>query len=161
MRSTIRNLFIAIAVLLIDIATKTMVSGVLQFSHKMPIKILSFFNITSVWNRGISFGLFRSSIMSNYMFLIISILIVLVLMYVLSSSKELYMDLGLTCIIAGAIGNIIDRIRYGAVLDFIDLHLHVSGMDVHFPVFNIADLAISFGACTIIAGSLFEKKEKV
>lgn len=114
------------------------------------IKVTDFFNLCLVWNRGVSFGLFNSLENAKIIFLLVAILIVLCLIYSFFQAKTYYNTISLGLIIGGAIGNIWDRYKYGAVIDFIDVHYQ----RYSWPAFNIADSLIVIGILLL----LFEKK---
>ncbi len=111
-------------------------------------------NFTMVWNRGISFGMFGGGAgKTPLLFIALSMLISLGLLIwlVLARTKMLFFALPL--IIGGAIGNVIDRVRFGAVADFIDMHLG----DRHWPAYNIADACVVIGAIFLILDTIFDK----
>ena len=121
------------------------------FINYQSIKITSFLSMTPVWNSGISFGLFQDSgEIGRYGFTIFSFLVSSWLIY---SSFKLprYSSLGFILIASGAIGNAIDRIIYGKVVDFIDFHIE----DLHWPAFNLADTIIFIGATLFIYNQFF------
>lgn len=105
-----------------------------------PFVLLPFLNIVTVWNRGVSFGILANTEYSNLVFGILSLLIVTILVYLSFRDKGKNI-LAYSLIIGGGIANILDRINYGAVFDFIDFHLG----KYHWPAFNIADSAIFLG----------------
>ena len=125
-------------------------------SNNSIIYINSFLNFDLIWNKGIAFGLldFQNTLIYDLITIIIGILI-LIIFYLL----KIYNDLSIyyySMIAGGAIGNLIDRIRFSAVPDFIDFHVG----DYHWFVFNIADIFISIGVfCLIIAEILYKNKE--
>ena len=111
-------------------------------------------NFTMVWNRGISFGMFGAGAgKTPLLFIALSMMISLGLLIwlVLARTKMLFFALPL--IIGGAIGNVIDRVRFGAVADFIDMHLG----DRHWPAYNIADACVVIGAIFLILDTIFDK----
>ena len=119
------------------------------------LKANDYLNIVIVWNRGFAFGMLQNSIFNSNIlniFLILSVIIFL-FFYVRILNGKCYFYL-FSMIIGGAIGNLIDRVLYGAVVDFIDLHYQ----NLHWYVFNIADIYISIG-CTLLI--LFEIKKKL
>lgn len=122
------------------------------------IEILPFFNIVMVWNKGISFGLFNDH--GDYGPLLLTIMagvIAVVFSIWLTRSKNPFTSLSLALIIGGALGNMLDRIRFGAVADFLDFHI----FGAHWPSFNIADSAITVGIAILLIHSLFfDKKPK-
>lgn len=123
------------------------------------VKIASFFNIVNAWNTGVSFSMFSSGSLAGKIILsTVALIIVAVLVWWLSKEKNKLLQAALGLIIGGALGNVADRIRLGAVFDFLDFH--VSGY--HWPAFNLADSAICIGAAIIlIEGLFFNKKEEV
>ena len=119
------------------------------------LKANDYLNIVIVWNRGFAFGMLQNSIFNSNIlniFLILSVIIFL-FFYVRILNEKYYFYL-FSMIIGGAIGNLIDRVLYGAVVDFIDLHYQ----NLHWYVFNIADIYISIGCILLI---LFEIKKKL
>ena len=122
------------------------------------IEIAPFFNLVMGWNYGISFGLLNSMpeisvwILPFLVFLITSGLIIW--LYFIDKNSQ---AIGLGFIIGGAIGNLIDRLHFGAVVDFLDFH----AWGFHWPAFNIADSAITIGAIMLVLDSLFESKKKL
>ena len=115
------------------------------------IKLTSFLSMTPVWNSGISFGFFQDSgEIGRYGF---SLFAFLVSTWLIFSSFKLprYSSLGFILIASGAIGNAIDRIIYGKVVDFIDFHIKY----FHWPAFNLADTIIFIGAVLFIYNQFF------
>jgi signal peptidase II len=117
--------------------------------------ITGFLNITNVWNEGIAFGLF-SNCNGNIIFMFLTGAIILFFGYLLLKTNIEIMALTYGFIIGGAVGNLIDRIRYGAVFDFIDLHV----ASFHWPAFNVADSFICVGG-TMLAWNLIINKKSL
>jgi signal peptidase II len=121
------------------------------------IEILPFFNLTMVWNKGISFGLFNHHTEYGPMILA-GLTLVITIAFVLMMVKNFFpartQMIGVAMIIGGAFGNIIDRVRFGAVADFFDFHL----MGYHWPAFNIADSSICIGVLILVVFALFFEK---
>ena len=109
--------------------------------------ILPFFNLTMVWNTGISFGLFSNDAkMGIYILSGLSLVIsLLFLIWVLKTPYKLIRFSGVI-VIAGALGNVWDRLRFGGVVDFLDFYIG----DWHYPAFNIADSCIVIGVLLIM-----------
>jgi len=120
------------------------------------LKIAPFFNLVMVWNKGISFGLLPSTGLARWLLVAVSVGIVVGLLLWLHKIHRLLPALAIGALIGGAVGNIIDRVYYGAVADFFDFHL----IGYHWPAFNVADSAITVGAAVLILDSLFEKEKK-
>ena len=154
-----KNLFISSSfiflIFLLDRVSKTYV---IYLNDKLlGIEILSskFLNIRLIWNEGIAFGLlsFNDKIIYNLLTFIIFIIILIIFFMVLKSyGLKKY---SLLMILGGAIGNVYDRIFYGAVPDFIDFHIQ----DFHWFSFNVADIFISIGVIFMIVSEfIFTKK---
>ena len=121
------------------------------FMQYRSIKLTSFLSMTPVWNSGISFGFFQDSgELGRYGFTGFAFGVSIWLIY---SSIKLprYSSLGFILIASGAIGNAIDRILYGKVVDFIDFHIE----DLHWPAFNLADTIIFIGAALFLYNQFF------
>ena len=121
------------------------------FMQYKSIELTSFLSMTPVWNSGISFGFFQDSgELGRYGFTGFAFGVSIWLIY---SSIKLprYSSLGFILIASGAIGNAIDRILYGKVVDFIDFHIE----DLHWPAFNLADTIIFIGATLFIYNQFF------
>jgi len=121
------------------------------FNQLKSIEITSFLSMTPVWNSGVSFGFFQNSgDIGRYFFTIFAFAVSIWL--ILSSFKlPRYSSLGFILIASGAIGNAIDRIIYGKVVDFIDFYLN----DFHWPAFNLADTIIFIGASLFLYNQFF------
>ena len=119
--------------------------------------INEYLNFYVIWNKGFAFGLFQNDInlVNNiYMILILIVIIILCIYAIQINRKAYYFSFSL--IIGGAIGNLIDRFSYTAVLDFIDLHYN----NFHWYVFNIADITITAGCILTIILELFYKEKE-
>jgi len=156
-RGTFFGLAIALSVVAFDQVTKMWVLESF-FSPPRVIEVFSWFNLVPVWNTGISFGMLADY--SDWMPGIISgltIIISLVLLAWLFVVVSVSIKLALSLILGGAVGNIIDRIRFGAVIDFVDIHF----FDFHWPAFNIADSAITIGVALFLLDNFLKKSAKV
>jgi signal peptidase II len=119
-------------------------------------KITSFFNIVLIHNRGMSFGLFNyGGGLNALLFSLVAAAIVTVLIYWLSRVDSSLLAVAIGLIIGGAIGNVIDRIRLGAVVDFLDFHVG----SWHWPAFNVADSAICIGVAVMLLDGLLLRRE--
>jgi signal peptidase II len=138
------SLIVTILVILLDRCTKIYFSKLLSLGESLPI-IKNVFHMTLVHNTGIAFGLFKDQ---GIVFIIIPIIAIIFLVYNIyyyrNSGESLTRPyiVATSLILAGAIGNLVDRIAYGHVIDFIDLRV--------WPVFNVADSAITIGAAIIL-----------
>ncbi|ACJ00937.1 signal peptidase II [Rhodospirillum centenum] len=119
-----------------------------------PIEVTSFFNLVMAWNRGVSFGLFsHEAEFMPYVLIGVALAISAVLVLWLRRTDRAFQAASIGLVIGGALGNVIDRLRFGAVADFLDFHL--SGW--HWPAFNVADSAIVVGVALIVADGLFPR----
>lgn len=146
---------VAAAVAALDQASKALVLFLLP---EKPVALLPFFNLTLVWNRGVSFGLLGAgSAAGPYVLSALSFAIIAVLGVWLRRCAWVPLRIALAAVIGGAAGNVIDRLRFGAVVDFLDFHL--AGW--HYPAFNVADSAIVLGiAFAVFDGLFLEPKRK-
>ena len=143
---------IVIFILLLDqVSKRIVVENIEIFANNLEIS--KYFNLVYVENRGVSFGIFSEHDKSFY-FGILSMLVSAYIIYLLVKSNDLIESLGLSLILGGAIGNGVDRLYYGYVVDFIDLHLN----NLHWPAFNFADTFITFGAIVFVFSIILNKK---
>jgi signal peptidase II len=158
MRSRLSIFALIGLVLLLDQLSKQWVVGIHGMAAGWIAAPLPFFNLVLVWNRGISFGLFsHHPEWMPWILLGLTSLMTLVLACWLSRTPRRLTQIGLSMVIGGAMGNIIDRLHYGAVVDFLDFHL----FGRHWPAFNIADSAIFIGVVFLLWDSVKEGKEKI
>lgn len=114
-------------------------------------------NFTMVWNQGISFGLLDTHAPNAQLaFIALSMIISLMMIIWMAMVREKTVSLALGLIIGGALANVIDRVRFSAVADFIDVHIGA----YHWPAFNLADSCIVIGAGILMLGSLLQKDTK-
>jgi signal peptidase II len=119
------------------------------------IEVTDFFNIVEVWNRGVSFGLFASdSPWTPYLLSALAIAISIVLIIWLRKAETAFLALALGIVIGGAVGNVIDRLIWGQVYDFLDFH----AAEFHWPAFNLADAAISVGVGLLLLDGFIAKR---
>lgn len=143
----------AVLVAAVDQLTKWWIlSAVMQPPRVIPIA--PFFNLVLGWNRGVSFGILNTdSAVAPWLLALVAGAIVAVLSVWLAKAETRFVAGALGCVIGGAVGNVIDRLRYGAVADFLDFH----AFGYHWPAFNVADSAITLGAVALILDSLFRR----
>src|SRR5437867_1486018 len=129
----------AVAVLTLDQATKALASSRLLLGQPVPI-VGNLVRLTLVHNTGAAFGLFPGS---RFPFILISVLAISVVLYLFARDayRTFVNRVLLGCILGGALGNLIDRVRWGRVVDFIDVGFGT----VRWPVFNVADSAVTLG----------------
>ena len=141
---------LAVAILLLDQFTKTLILGAYQLGDSTVVT--SFFNIVRVHNTGAAFSFLASAGgWQRWFFTALGVSAALFILWMLKAhSGQRLFSFALACILGGAVGNVIDRVLYGYVVDFLDFHWR--GM--HFPAFNIADSAITIGAMALILDEL-------
>jgi len=153
------GLIVAAVSLIADQLSKNLILYGLDFRALGPlarIDVLPFFNLVMVWNRGISYGLFPAGSFAAMLFLIVfSLVAVVALAWWLIKAERLLLGFGLGLVIGGALGNVIDRMIYGAVADF--FHFYAFGHDWY--VFNVADAAITVGVIVLLLDA-FVRPEK-
>lgn len=153
----ILSLSIALVALVLDQASKYFLIPMVQNADG-PITLTPFFNLVMVWNHGISFGMFSGHGQRAVWPLIIMALgIVGVLLRWLWRETSRHVAAGIGLVIGGALANVVDRVRFGAVADFFDVH----AMGYHWPAFNIADSAICIGVAILVWDSIFMKRGSV
>jgi signal peptidase II len=142
---------IAAIVILLDQVSKITVARLFAYAEERVVT--SFFNLTLVYNPGAAFSFLKDAGgWQRYFFTAIAIGAVLFILYLLKKhAGQRLFCWALALIMGGAIGNVIDRIAYGHVIDFLDFHLKGWG---HFPAFNLADSAIFLGAALFIIDEL-------
>ena len=149
--------FLFILILLAaDQLTKAIVAQKIPFLNSKSI-IPGFFNLTHIRNRGAIFGFFSQS-GSQFLYVILTVASLAALAFVVfyffkTPTSERLMIISLSLILAGALGNMIDRIFRGYVIDFMDFYVK----KWHWPSFNIADASITIGACFLIFTFFFRK----
>ena len=116
------------------------------------IEISPFFNLVMVWNYGVSFGLLNPSDTSNALILsALSLAVTGGFIWWLTRADHPLHRFGIIMVIAGALGNVLDRLRFGAVIDFLDIHI----AGYHWPAFNLADSFICLGVGALLIYSIW------
>lgn len=110
------------------------------------IEVLPFFNLVLVFNEGVSFGMLSTLPFRRFALSFIVLVIIAVLFFFFLKENRRFPKIAYSLIIAGAIGNTIDRISFGGVIDFLDFHI----MSYHWPAFNVADSLICIGVFILI-----------
>ena len=154
-RHTGLGLLAGLAVLAADQASKYWILHGLNLPELRSVAILPVLNFTMVWNRGITFGLLRGDGPQGAALLAaVALAVVLALGLWLRRAENRLIAIALGSIAGGAIGNVIDRLRFGAVVDFI--HAHAFGWSWY--VFNVADAAIVCGVAALVLDSALPRK---
>ncbi len=146
---------LALILLIADQFTKVLILGYYQLGD--ATYVTSFFNIVRVHNSGAAFSFLASaSGWQRWFFTVIGIAAAIFIVWMLKShAGQKLFSFALACILGGAIGNVIDRLLHGYVVDFLDVHY--AGW--HFPAFNIADAAITVGAVCLILDELLRVRK--
>ncbi len=149
----------AAVVALADQFSKWWILNSIMSPRPHVVEVAPFFNLVLSWNRGITFGILNGDhSWTPYVFVASSGLVLAFLTAWLFRASRMAEALALGLVIGGAVGNMIDRVRYGAVVDFLDFHM----FDFHWYAFNVADSAIVCGVGLILFDQLItgEKKEQ-
>jgi signal peptidase II len=149
------GIFAAIATLIVDQASKLWLLFVFDIAaHSGAVKVTPFFDLVLTWNVGISFGWFQSdSPAAQIALMVIKAVAVIVLAIWMARSRTPLATVALGLIIGGAIGNAIDRLAHGAVVDFALFHVQIGEKTLNWYVFNLADVAIVAGVAALLYDS--------
>ena len=144
----------ALGIIVLDQITKVLVIRALPLHDYIPV-INNFFNLVHVRNRGMAFGLMNrsESVLTFYALLFATIVAIALLLIWFTKLKQDddKLTIGFSLIIGGALGNLIDRVRLGEVIDFLDVYIG----PFHWPAFNVADSAITIGTFWVALNLLF------
>lgn len=142
----------ALAVLALDQASKWWVLRVLDLPALRQVHVLPFFDLTMVWNQGVTFGLLQQeSAWGSWLLAGVALVVVALLVVWMRRAERWVTAAALGAIAGGAVGNVLDRLRFGAVEDF--FHLHAWGYSWY--VFNVADSAVVCGVAVLVLEGLF------
>ena len=148
------GLIAAIAALVLDQASKLWLLNVFELGPRGTVSVTPFFDLVLAWNTGISYGWFQDSgPVGQTILLAFKAAAVIVLGIWMARSGTRLAVIGLGLIIGGAIGNAIDRLAYGAVVDFALFHAQIGGKTYNWYVFNLADVAIVAGVAALLYDS--------
>ncbi|MDP2697270.1 signal peptidase II [Thalassospira sp.] len=117
------------------------------------IEVTPFLNFLLAWNSGVSFGLFQDN--APWVMIAVTAAITIGFLIWMWRTRDRVLGIALALVVGGAVGNLVDRLRHGAVTDFIDMHAY----GYHWPVFNLADAAITIGAVLLLIDSVFGGKK--
>lgn len=154
----LRWTWISAIIIFSDQLTKWMAEA--NLTYGIPVKVFSFLNMTLYYNEGAAFSfLAGQGGWQRWFFAILALSVSLFILNWLRTlpKNEKWTAIGLALVLGGAIGNLIDRVLTGKVIDFIDFHFPLAFVnpDYHFATFNVADIGISIGAALLIIVSLF------
>lgn len=146
----------AIVTLIADQVSKLWLLHVFDIGRRGMVQVTSFFDLVLAWNTGISYGWLQDMGTTGQTLLMAGKALAIVLLAIwMSRSQTRLAVIGLGLIIGGAIGNAIDRVAYGAVVDFALFHIAIGGKTYSWYVFNLADAAIVAGVAALLYDSLF------
>lgn len=146
------GLAVAAVVVVLDQLTKWWILNTVMQPFPRVVEVTPFFNLVLTWNPGVSFGMFaHEAEYMPYVLSAVSVVITLFLLGWLRRADSHFVALCLGLVIGGAMGNVVDRLLYGAVADFLDFH----AFGFHFWAFNIADSGISVGVILLVIDGLF------
>ncbi|EFI51178.1 signal peptidase II [Afipia sp. 1NLS2] len=149
------GLIAAVATLIVDQASKLWLLHVFDIGRRGMVQVTSFFDLVLAWNTGISYGWLQNMGTTGQTLLMAGKAVAIVLLAIwMARSQTRLAVIGLGLIIGGAIGNAVDRIAYGAVVDFALFHIAVAGKTYSWYVFNLADAAIVAGVAALLYDSL-------
>ncbi len=148
------SLFITIVILLLDQITKFIVASSMRVGDSFNV-IPNFLNITSHRNNGAAWGILSGK-MSFFYIITIIILVVLIIFYIKEAKQHLLMQVAISLLFAGALGNFIDRVLHGEVVDFVDTNI----FGYNFPIFNVADSSLTIGVLLIVIALLTDMKKE-
>lgn len=138
---------VALLSIALDQLSKWYLLFVVGMPHRPPIVVTEFFSLVMVWNKGVSFGMFNHPERAMPMVLVgVAVVISAILLRLALKTSLRWERIGYAMVIGGALGNVIDRFRYGAVADFFYFHIGALG----WPAFNIADASIFLGVCILL-----------
>jgi signal peptidase II len=144
----------AIITVVLDQASKLWLLNVFDLARRGAVKVTPFFDLMLAWNIGISFGWLQNDGQAAQLALMaVKIVAVVALAVWMARSHTRLATVALGLIIGGAIGNGIDRLAYGAVVDFALFHVEIGGKTFHWYVFNLADVAIVAGVAALLYDS--------
>ncbi len=150
-------LAVSAVVLILDQATKLYIDRTMDLHTSVPV-VQNFFNITYLRNKGAAFSFLANFSYRLPFFILISVVAVVVILvaFLRLRNDQRFTALALALICAGALGNLIDRVRLGEVIDFLDAHWY----DHHWPAFNVADSAICVGVAFLAIDMIIEERRQ-
>ncbi len=153
------GLLLIFVLVVIDQVTKALVAKKIAFSSSVEV-VPGFLNLTRVHNRGAIFGFFSETnnsltLILLYLASFLALSIVIYYYFKVSPAERLF-HVSLSLILAGALGNLIDRLLRGYVIDFLDFYIR----DWHWPSFNVADSSITLGGLLLLSIFLFQRKKR-
>ena len=140
-------------IIFFDQLTKILV--IKNFQLYESLSILPFFNLTFIVNYGFAFGFLNNPSLNQIIVILVIFSIIVYFLYLLIKTQDQFFRFSLILVLSGAVGNFIDRVLHGFVIDFIDIYLG----SYHWPAFNLADSSITLGFILIMFNILFLNKK--
>jgi signal peptidase II len=152
------GIIVVVAIIVADQISKAVMMSILE-QHPFGIPVLPVFSLVTAWNPGVSFSMLRflpPEALSAF-----AILVSAGLIYWLSRVESRVIGIGIGFVAGGALGNVIDRLRFGKVFDFLDFFIRTgSGWEWHWPAFNLADSSIFVGVVLLLIDGLFHRVDR-
>ncbi|MDE3059429.1 MAG: signal peptidase II [Pseudomonadota bacterium] len=145
----------AALVFALDQASKLLLLAAVTAANQHVIGLTPFFNLVMVWNTGVSFGMLAGPHQAWPLVALSAAITFILLMWLYKATSSL-VAAALGAVMGGAIGNVADRLRFGAVADFFDFHMGI----YHWPAFNVADSAICIGVVLLCWHSMFMESKR-
>ncbi|MCE5099275.1 signal peptidase II [Staphylococcus cohnii] len=142
------SIFITIVILILDQITKFIITKTMQIGDSFEV-IPNFLSITSHRNNGAAWGILSGKMAFFYIITVI-ILIILIVFFIKEAKHNVLMQIAISLLFAGALGNFIDRVLNGEVVDFVDTYI----FSYNFPIFNVADSSLTIGVVLVIIALL-------
>ncbi len=148
---------VAIPLIILDQATKLIIVRTMALHSTIPV-IQDFFDIVHARNQGAAFGVLRDSSIRLPFLICVSLLAAIIIVIVFRKLRpdQKLSAWGLSLVLSGAVGNLIDRVRFGEVVDFLSVHWH----EHYWPAFNVADSAICIGVGLLVLDMILEERRK-
>ncbi|MFK5969156.1 MAG: signal peptidase II [Candidatus Marithrix sp.] len=156
-KNGLRWIWISLLVIILDQVSKLWMDSNLSFNQ--PVNLLPFFDLRLLYNEGAAWSFLANAggwqrwFLSGLSLVISGVLLVWLIRL---ERRQIWLAIALSLVLGGALGNLIDRVVYGHVIDFIDIYYQ----QWHWPAFNIADSAISVGAVMLVIDAILEGKNK-
>ncbi len=155
LKKKITIFYIVVTIFILDRLSKYIILELSNPIGKLNVPITSFLNFDLIWNNGIAFGLFSFNEVLYYNLITLIIIIISLIILLLAFKSKGIERVSYSMIFGGSLGNLFDRLYYSAVIDFIDLNIN----NIHWFIFNIADIFITLGVIMLITLEFFDRKK--
>lgn len=143
---------IIVLIVALDQFTKYVIVNKIVFGEVIPV-LDNFFYLTYWENKGAAWGILQNG---RYFFIVLTSIVIVIMAYFLYKADNNYLKVSLALVLGGALGNLVDRVRMGSVVDFLDFYIG----SYHFPTFNVADTFVVIGTFLLAYYLIFIYKEK-